>query len=169
MESLIFQERVKYLVKVALLTVKDNKHDENKEGKTRKTVKNLASKIEGEKVYFKSIDNKYEKIKEELFDLSVNREADLILTSGGTGLSPKDLVPEATKDVIEKEVQGIPEKMRRVVSEYRPAACIFRGRAGINKESLIINLPSEPKLVKDCLNSIIKVIPKGVQMLKDEA
>ncbi|MCF8000276.1 MAG: molybdenum cofactor biosynthesis protein [Halanaerobiales bacterium] len=156
------------MLKVALLTVKDNKHDEKNEGETRNTVKNLASKIKGEKVYFKSIDNKYEKIKEELFDLSVNREADLILTSGGTGLSPKDLVPEATKDVIEKEVQGIPEKMRRVVSEYRPGACIFRGRAGINKESLIINLPSEPKLVKDCLNSIIKVIPKGIQMLKDE-
>lgn len=156
------------MVKVALLTIKDNKYNELIEGEIRNIVKDLASKIDGEKVYFKSIDNKYEIIKEEIFVLSVNREADLILTSGGTGLSPKDLAPEATKDVIEKEVQGIPAKMRRVVSEYRPAACIFRGRAGINKESLIINLPSEPKLVKDCLNSIIKVIPKGIQMLKDE-
>lgn len=157
------------MVKVALLTIKDNNYNETNGDKSRTIVKNLASEIEGERVYFKSIDNKYEKIKEELFDLSVNREADLILTCGGAGLSPKDLVPEATKDVIEKEVQGIPEKMRRVVSEYRPGACIFRGRAGINKESLIINLPSEPKLVKDCLNSILKVIPKGVQMLKNEA
>ncbi len=157
---------MKILVKVALLTIRDSNHDSETEEETRKTVRNLASKIKGEKVYFKSIDNKYEKTKEELFDLSVNREADLILTTGGTGLSPKDLVPEATKDVIEKEVPGIPEKMRRVVSEYRPSACIFRGTAGINKESLIINLPGDAKLVKDCLNSIIKVIPRGISMLQ---
>jgi len=156
------------LVKVALLTIRDSKHNEKKEEETRKIVRNLATKIEGEKVYFKSIDNRYEKTKEELFDLSVNREADLILTCGGTGLSPKDLVPEATKDVIEKEVPGIPEKMRRIVSDYRPSACIFRGTAGINKESLIINLPGDPKLVKDCLDSIIDVIPRGINMLKNK-
>mgnify|MGYP006277400861 FL=1 len=156
------------MVKVALLTIKDDDHNDSNEESIRKTVRNLATKIKGEKVYFKSIDNKYEKVKEELFDLSVNREADLILTSGGTGLSPKDLAPEATKDVMEKEVPGIPERMRRVVSDYRPGACLFRGAAGINKESLIINLPSDPKLVKDCLNSIIKVIPRGIEMLKKE-
>jgi molybdenum cofactor synthesis domain-containing protein len=161
-------ERVNKLIKVALLTIKDSKHSDNNEEIIRRTVKNVASKIKGEKVYFKSIDNKYEKIKEELFDLSVNREANLILSTGGTGLSPKDLAPEATKDVIEKQVPGIPEKMRRVVSDYRPGACIFRGAAGINKESLIINLPSDPKLVKDCLDSIIEVIPRGISMLQSK-
>ena len=58
--------------------------------------------------------------------------------------------------------------MRRVVSEYEPKACIFRGKAGINKESLIINLPSNPKLVEDCLESIKHVIPEAIKMLKSK-
>ena len=156
------------MVKVALLTIKDDGHNSDNEELTRKTVRKLSSEIKGEKVYFKSIGNKYEKTKEELFDLSVHREADLILTCGGAGISPNDLVPEATKDVIEKEVPGIPEKMRRIVSNYDPSACIFRGAAGINKESLIINLPGDPKLVKDCLNSIKNVIPESIKKLKTD-
>jgi len=159
---------VNILVKVALLTVKDSYYKDGFNEQKRELVRNLASSIKGEKVYFKSIDNRYEKVKEVLFELSVTRQADLILTSGGTGLSPKDLVPEATQDVMEKEVPGIPEKMRRVVSEYEPKACIFRGKAGINKESLIINLPSNPKLVEDCLESIKHVIPEAIKMLKSK-
>jgi molybdenum cofactor synthesis domain-containing protein len=157
---------VKVLVKVALLTIKDSYYKEGFNEQNRKLVKNLATSIKGEKVYFKAIDNKYEKVKEELFELSVTRQADLILTSGGAGLSPKDLVPEATQDVMEKEVPGIPEMMRRVVSKHAPKACIFRGKAGINKETLIINLPSDPKLVKNCLDSIKEVIPEAIKMLK---
>ena len=88
------------LVKVALLTVKDSYYKDGFNEQKRELVRNLASSIKGEKVYFKSIDNRYEKVKEVLFELSVTRQADLILTSGGTGLSPKDLVPEATQDVM---------------------------------------------------------------------
>lgn len=157
---------MKVLVKVALLTIRDSYYKDGFNEQNRKSVRNLASSIKGEKVYFKSIDNRYEKVKEELFELSVTRQADLILTSGGSSLSPKDLVPEATQDVMEKEVPGIPEKMRRIVSEHAPKACIFRGKAGINKETLIINLPSDPKLVESCLDSIKEVIPEAIKMLK---
>lgn len=94
---------------------------------------------------------------------------DLILTTGGTGFSKRDCTPEATLDVIEKHVPGIPEAMRYYSLQITPRAMLSRSEAGIRKNTLIINLPGSPKAVKENLESILPSLEHGIQILKGSA
>lgn len=90
---------------------------------------------------------------------------DLVLTTGGTGFSPRDNTPEATREVIEREVPGIPEVMRAVSLQKTPRAMLSRAVAGIRKRTLIINLPGSQKAVRECLGAIIDSLPHGLEIL----
>lgn len=89
----------------------------------------------------------------------------LILTTGGTGFSPRDNMPEATRAVIEKEVPGIPEAMRAYSLKITPAGMLSRAVAGIRKQTLIINLPGSPKAVKECLSYILPSLEHGLKIM----
>lgn len=91
---------------------------------------------------------------------------DLILTTGGTGFAPRDVTPEATKDVIEKEVPGLAEAMRAEGLRATPHAMLSRAVAGIRGGSLIVNLPGSPKAVREGLEVILPAIPHGIEILK---
>lgn len=95
--------------------------------------------------------------------------AELIVTTGGTGFSPRDCMPEATKDIIEREVPGIPEAMRAYSMTITPRAMLSRAAAGIRKGTLIVNLPGSPKAVRESLEYIIPALEHGVQILTGEA
>lgn len=90
---------------------------------------------------------------------------DLVLTTGGTGFSPRDNTPEATRAAIEKEVPGIPEVMRAVSLQKTPRAMLSRAVAGIRGRTLIINLPGSQKAVRECLGAIIDSLPHGLEIL----
>ena len=92
-------------------------------------------------------------------------EADLILTTGGTGLSPRDVTPEATKDIIERDVPGISEAIRADSMQYTNRAMLSRGTAGILKNTLIINLPGSPKAVQECLEFLLPVLDHALAIL----
>lgn len=94
--------------------------------------------------------------------------AELIVTTGGTGFSPRDCMPEATKDIIEREVPGIPEAMRAYSMTITPRAMLSRA-AGIRKGTLIVNLPGSPKAVRESLEYIIPALEHGLQILTGEA
>lgn len=96
---------------------------------------------------------------------SDERQLNLILTTGGTGLAPRDLTPEATKLVIEREAPGIAEALRAISIHYTPRAMLSRGVAGVRGQSLIINLPGSPKAVKECLEYLLPVLPHAVELL----
>ena len=96
-------------------------------------------------------------------------EADLILTTGGTGFSPTDVTPEATRDVIEREAPGIPEAMRMNSMQYTDRAMLSRACAGIRKKTLIVNLPGSPKAVRESLSFIIGPLGHGLEILTDQA
>ena len=93
---------------------------------------------------------------------------DVLFTTGGTGLAPRDVTPEATKAVIQKEVPGISEAIRQKSLEITPMAMLSRGISGIRGSTLIINLPGSPKAVKESLEVVLPVLPHAVETLKGE-
>ncbi len=93
-------------------------------------------------------------------------QADVIFTTGGTGFSPRDVTPEATLDVVERLVPGIPEAMRARSLQVTDRAMLTRAVAGIRKGTLIINLPGSPKAVRECLEVILPPLAHGVEMLR---
>jgi molybdenum cofactor synthesis domain-containing protein len=104
-------------------------------------------------------------ISKKLKDISDNEKADLILTTGGTGFSPRDVTPEATDGVIEKKVPGFSEIIRIGGQKKTPRAILSRGVSGIRKKTLIINLPGSIKGVKDSLELIYRPLPHGIDIL----
>ena len=95
--------------------------------------------------------------------------ADVILTTGGTGFSPRDCMPEATAAVIDRAAPGIPEAMRAVSLRITPRAMLSRAAAGIRKQTLIVNLPGSPKAVSECLDVILPALAHGLSILRDQA
>jgi len=102
---------------------------------------------------------------EALKDFCDNKNVDLILTTGGTGFSPRDITPEATKDVIEREVPGIPEAMRQESMKITKHAMLTRAAAGIRGKTLIINMPGSLKAAKECFEVIRPALPHALEIL----
>ena len=92
----------------------------------------------------------------------------LILTSGGTGFGPRDVTPEATRSVIEREAPGIAEALRKESMEHTPYGMLSRGVAGIFGTSLIINLPGSPKAVEESMTVLLPVLPHALELLKGD-
>lgn len=106
---------------------------------------------------------------EKMKEIADNGLAELILTTGGTGFSQRDVMPEATEDIIERRVPGIPEAMRAYSMTITRRAMLSRAAAGIRKKTLIINLPGSPKAVKESLEYIIGALDHGIEILTGEA
>ena len=98
-----------------------------------------------------------------------NDEADLIITTGGTGLAPRDVTPEATRVVIEREAPGIAEALRRHGMESTKYSMISRGLAGVRNHTLIVNLPGSPKGVEDGLKVIDQIADHAVKLIRGES
>ncbi|HEY0756125.1 MAG TPA: MogA/MoaB family molybdenum cofactor biosynthesis protein [Ktedonobacteraceae bacterium] len=94
-----------------------------------------------------------------------DKHLNLILTTGGTGLAPRDVTPEATRALIEREAPGIAEAMRAESLRHTPFGMLSRGVAGTRGHTLIINLPGSPKAVKECLQCILPVLPHAINLL----
>jgi molybdopterin adenylyltransferase len=95
------------------------------------------------------------------------KRLNLILTTGGTGLAPRDVTPEATRAVLEREAPGIAEAMRAESLRHTPFGMLSRGIAGTRGQTLIINLPGSPKAVKECLSCILDVLPHAINLLTE--
>lgn len=110
-----------------------------------------------------------EMLSAEMRKIADENRADLILTTGGTGFSPRDCMPEATLAVTERIVPGIPEAMRAYSMQFTKRAMLSRSAAGIRKQTLIVNLPGSPKAVRECLQYIISELAHGLDILTGEA
>ena len=91
--------------------------------------------------------------------------AELILTTGGTGLGPRDVTPEATRAVLEREAPGIAEALRMESLQHTKMAALGRGVAGVRARTLIVNLPGNPRAIAESLAPLLKVIEHGVEIL----
>ena len=94
---------------------------------------------------------------------------DLVLTTGGTGLTPRDVTPEATLDVLDRVAPGFAEAMRAYGMKQTPQAMLSRAVAGIRKKTLIINMPGSPKAVKECLEAISPALPHAIETVRGQA
>lgn len=115
------------------------------------------------------ISDDFQKIKDTLIEICDNNHADLILTTGGTGFSKRDVTPEATEEIIEKRVPGIPEAIRAYSLTITKRAMLSRATAGIRKDTLIINMPGSPKAVEESLTYIISELKHGLEILVGSA
>lgn len=107
-------------------------------------------------------------IREILISWADSREVDVILTTGGTGFSPRDVTPEATRAVIERDAPGLAEAMRATSLKVTPHAMLSRIVTGIRGNTLIINLPGSPKGAVENLQVIVPVLPHAVQLLHED-
>ena len=157
------------MIKVGILTISDKGSQGEREDLSGKVIKEVAKKINGEVKYYKIIPDEKDIIQEELIKTVDELHLDLILTTGGTGLAKRDVTPDATLEIIEKEVPGISEIIRSESFKKTDRAILSRGVAGIRKESLIINLPGSPKGVRESLETILEALPHGIEILKGQA
>jgi molybdopterin adenylyltransferase len=104
-------------------------------------------------------------VRSHLRQLADSRRVDLILTTGGTGLGPRDNTPEATLDVAEKVIPGLAEEMRRKGAEQTPTAVLSRGVAVVRNFSLILNLPGSPKGAVESLDTLAQLLPHAIHVL----
>lgn len=107
-------------------------------------------------------------IRQTLIDWVDGNEYDVILTTGGTGFSPRDVTPEATRSIIEREAPGLAEAMRAASLKVTPHAMLSRVITGIRKKTLVVNLPGSPKGAVENLQVIVPVLPHAVQLLKED-
>jgi molybdopterin adenylyltransferase len=151
-------------MKAAIVTISDTRDEEN--DASGDLLVGLLSEF-GATVMGKSIitDEKLA-IQEKLKDLCESGEIDLIVTTGGTGLGPRDNTPEATRGVIDREAQGIAEAMRAESIRLTPMAMLSRGVCGIRGTTLILNLPGSPKAVNECFDVVRPVLRHAVDLIK---
>lgn len=116
-------------------------------------------------VYTALVPDSMEQIKAELIKCADEKGISLVLTTGGTGFSPRDVTPEATLAVIEREARGIPEAMRFASMAITPRGCLSRSVAGIRGGTLIVNLPGSEKAAKENLSAVIDPLRHGVDIL----
>src|SRR6056297_1212462 len=154
------------MIRSVIITVSDKGSKGEREDKSGQVIKEMITEINGDMVDYKIIPDERAIIKEEMKIIADSDKADLVLTTGGTGFAERDITPEATAEIIEKEVPGIPEKMRMDTVKITPMAALSRAKAGIRGKTLIVNLPGSPKAVRECLESIIDILPHGVDILR---
>lgn len=151
--------------KVVVLTISDKCSKGQREDKSGKIVQELAKNLPGEVVKYEIIPDEPEMIKQKLIDYCDNLKVDLVLTTGGTGFTERDSTPEATKEVIQKEVPGIPEAMRIECLKLTKRAMLSRGIAGIRAKTLIVNLPGSSRGAKESLEAILEALGHGLDMI----
>ena len=158
------------MFKVAIVTLSDKGYIGEREDITGKTLKEYVEKNDKYKVVkYDLIKDDKDMLKSILVDICDNNIADLVLTNGGTGFSKRDITPEATKEVIEKEIPGISEYMRMKSCEITKKSILSRGVSGIRNNSIIINLPGSPKGAMENLSFVIDSLEHGIEILKGEA
>ena len=152
----------------AVITVSDKGSRGERVDTSGPMLEKLVSEHGYQVVHTAIIPDDLEKIKSELIACCDEQRAALVLTTGGTGFSPRDVTPEATKAVIERETPGIPELMRAESMKITPRGCLSRSAAGIRGRSLIINLPGSEKAARENLLAVLDSLEHGLQMLYSE-
>lgn len=153
--------------RVGILSCSDRGARGEREDKSKDLIARIVSDhFSGEVVAYTCVPDEVEVIKETLLEM-INQDAvDLIITTGGTGLSPRDVTPEATLQVLDRVIPGLAEEMRRKAMEHSKDALFTRAVIGTRKRTLIVNLPGSPKPAEICLTGIVEHLEMAMILLK---
>jgi molybdopterin adenylyltransferase len=153
------------MINIGILTISDKGSRGQREDLSGPAIRDMVVGI-GKVVLYEIVPDEKAQISKKLTEWADGGKADVILTNGGTGLTPRDVTPEATLAVIDKEVPGIAEVMRARSLLVTPMAMLSRAVAGLRGQCLIINLPGSPKAVRECLEVVLPALAHAVQMIK---
>lgn len=153
-------------VPVGIITASDKGSRGEREDLSAKEIEGLVAGIQGRVVDYRLLPDEREQLAEAMKEMIDQRGVRLLFTTGGTGFAPRDVTPEATLAVIERQVPGIPEAARRETAVFSAKSMLSRGIAGIRGKGLIVNLPGSPKGVREWLQVILPVLPHGVEILQ---
>lgn len=154
--------------RVAVIVSSDSGYRGEREDLSGPEIKRIAEENGYETVSLQILPDDQKILEEEMRRIADGHLADLILTTGGTGFSLRDRMPEATDAVSERKVPGIPEAMRAYSMQFTKRAMLSRGTAGIRNQTLIVNLPGSPKAVRECLEYVISELEHGIEVLAGE-
>ena len=153
---------------VGILTISDKGWQGQRYDESGKTIRDSLSLSDTSVVKYEVIADERDVIAGKLAGWADEGSVDIILTTGGTGLGPRDVTPEATLSIVDRVVPGFTEAMRAETFTITPSAILSRAVAGVRGKCLIINLPGSPRAVRECLQVILSVIPHAVEIIKGE-
>ncbi|MCJ7514415.1 MAG: MogA/MoaB family molybdenum cofactor biosynthesis protein [Dehalococcoidia bacterium] len=152
-------------MRAGILVISDRGWRGERHDKSGQTAKEIISQLSIDIAEYEIVPDDASIISQKLRDWCDEVGLDLILTIGGTGLSARDVTPEATSVVVDKTIPGLMEAMRMETMKIKPEAILSRAIAGSRGKCLIINLPGSPKAVKECLDVILPVLPHAMDVL----
>ena len=150
---------------VGIITISDKGAAGRREDKSGQKIRQMLPEDEYEVVSYKIIPDEREQIADELVRLCDDVKCNLVLTTGGTGFSPRDITPEATMDIAERNAPGIAEALRAYSMSLTPRAMLGRGASVIRKNTLIVNLPGSVKAVSENMDFLMGNIEHGLDIL----
>ena len=155
------------LFRVAIITSSDSGFAGTREDQSGPVIERMMKDAGYEVTEMVLLPDDKDKLMAKMAQICDENTADLILTTGGTGFSPRDIMPEATKEVSERDVPGIPEAMRYYSLQITGRAMLTRAAVGIRKRTLIVNMPGSPKAVRECLEYILPHLAHGLEILTE--
>ena len=153
---------------LGILTISDKGSRGEREDESGKAIREILAALDARLVKYDIVPDEQEVISGRLVEWADKEGIDLIITTGGTGLSPRDVTPEATLAVLDRVAPGFAEVMRAESLKKTPTAMLSRAVAGIRGGSLIINLPGSPRAVRECLEVILPALPHAIEVLRGE-
>jgi len=154
---------------VGILTISDKGSRGERQDKSGEAIREIISSMDVRIENYDIVSDEEELIVKTLVKWADEDNLDVVITTGGTGLTPRDITPEATLVVVDKIVPGFAEAMRAESLKKTPMAMLSRAVAGTRGKCLIINLPGSPRAVRECLEVILPALPHAVETLKGQA
>jgi molybdopterin adenylyltransferase len=160
---------MKEMFTVGILTISDKGSRGERQDKSGEAIREILSRMDVRIVNYDIVPDEKELIVEKLVKWADEDSLDVVVTTGGTGLTPRDITPEATLAVVDRIVPGFAEAMRAESLKKTPHAMLSRAVVGTRGQCLIINLPGSPKAVRECLEVILPALPHAVETLEGQS